>query len=76
MYLKIVNIDIITKTKNVFKSIELLADYRYTFCTHWNNYASNSLEHCDINTNVLRVNSRNLSFGRVKTQSKFWNNLF
>ena len=34
MYLKIVNIDIITKTKNVFKSIELLADYRYTFCTH------------------------------------------
>jgi hypothetical protein len=34
MYLKIVNIDIITKTKNVFKSIELLADYRYSFCTH------------------------------------------
>jgi heme-degrading monooxygenase HmoA len=34
MYLKIVNIDIITKTKNVFKSIELLAGYCYSFCTH------------------------------------------
>jgi hypothetical protein len=34
MYLKIVNINIITKTKNVFKSIKLLAGYRYSFCTH------------------------------------------
>ena len=34
MYLKIVNIDIITKTKNVFKSIELLAGYYYSCCTH------------------------------------------
>jgi hypothetical protein len=34
MYLKIVNIDIITKTKNVFKSIELLAGNCYFFCTH------------------------------------------
>ena len=34
MYLKIVNINIITKTKNVFKSIELLAGYRYSFRTH------------------------------------------